>query len=77
MAPLIAVCNTVGYARSEDVIHRDLKGSNFVLGEFGQVIVLDWGFARDQNRSPNPMDGPTRTRCDRHYGELWIPSRII
>jgi PAS domain S-box-containing protein len=46
----VAVCNTVAYAHARGVIHRDLKGQNVVLGDFGEVIVLDWGLAKLVNR---------------------------
>ncbi|MBK9032363.1 MAG: protein kinase [Myxococcales bacterium] len=44
---LIAVAEAVGYAHSEQVVHRDLKPTNVLVGEFGETVVIDWGLARD------------------------------
>jgi len=43
---LVAVCNTVAFAHARGVLHRDLKGLNVILGDFGEVFVLDWGLAK-------------------------------
>ena len=47
------VTEAVAYAHSLDVVHRDLKPANIMLGEHGEVLVLDWGLAKVLGRDPD------------------------
>src|SRR5262249_17478019 len=46
---LVNTCNGLAYAHAYAVVHRDLKPANIMLGDFGEVYVMDWGLAKVLN----------------------------
>ena len=52
------VCDAVAFAHAQGVLHRDLKPENLLVGEFGEVLVMDWGVAKTR-QGPSPPPGPT------------------
>lgn len=43
----IKVCEAMAYVHSKNIIHCDLKPENIMLGQYGEVYIIDWGIARE------------------------------
>jgi len=50
------VSDAVAYAHAKGVVHRDLKPENIMIGSFGEVLVMDWGLAK--NTTGGRREGP-------------------
>ncbi len=54
----VTACNTIEYAHSRGVVHRDLKPDNILLGPYGETLVVDWGLAKLVQSSDMQIDVP-------------------
>jgi len=71
----LQTCDTLAYAHARGIIHRDLKPENIVVGNFGEVYLLDWGVAKIWGM---PNEGDEDTIRERGGTPLYMsPEQIL
>ncbi|NUO47276.1 MAG: serine/threonine protein kinase [Polyangiaceae bacterium] len=63
LAAFVTVCQTMCFAHRRGVVHRDLKPANVMLGDFGEVYVIDWGIAKVRSASQSAV--PSARKVER------------
>jgi serine/threonine-protein kinase len=58
---LVQVCRAIEHAHSRSVLHRDIKSDNIMVGDFGQIFLIDWGISIN-------LDDPKQCTTERFCG---------
>ena len=70
------VANAIGYAHDKGILHCDLKPENVMLGEFGEVLVVDWGQAVDLNKPETMRPGGTPAYISPEMARYWCDTYL-
>ncbi len=64
------VCDAVAFAHHQRIIHRDLQPENVMVGEFGEVLVMDWGLAKHLDDEQHAKSEAERAQAIEGFNEL-------
>ena len=62
------VCDAMMFAHSKSILHRDLKPENIMVGEYGEVLVMDWGLAKVLGERDESVSNAARENDTGDYG---------
>ena len=64
------VCQTVAFAHSKNILHRDLKPGNLMVGAFGEVQVMDWGLGKLLDFETPAVESPVEPALADGHGTI-------
>jgi serine/threonine protein kinase len=73
------ICEAVAFAHDRGIVHCDLKPRNIMIGAFGEVLVMDWGIAREPGQAAaaaTPYYGAPETVRDAR-SDIYSLGRIL
>ena len=72
----VSVCDTIAFAHSRGVIHRDIKSENVIIGDFGEVVLLDWGLAKFVHETESPWTSDDGQSDSFHCRQTVVGQRL-
>lgn len=66
------VCDAVAFAHSRGIVHRDIKPHNIMVGDFGEVVLMDWGLAKRISEEEPPVAGMSSTHGNAQATEIGV-----